>query len=98
MGSAEALTESAHAASQSKDTYLAAQFWRLTGRRSKKRMRSPSGTPSLSPPDTSSTAGSPTTTWGGDWFLERYSNEAHIQRLIRQLHALGYNVALTKAA
>lgn len=34
---------------------------------------------------------------GGDWFLQRYSNHAHVRRLVLQLERLGHKVKIEPA-
>lgn len=89
-----ALTESAHAASQTKDTYLAAQFWRLTGRRGKKRAAVAVGHSILVAAYHILDRRQPYHDLGGDWFVQRYNNQAHIRRLVKQLERLGHHVTL----
>ncbi len=92
-----ALTESAHAASRTKDTYLAAQFWRLAGRRGTKRAAVAVGHSTLVAVYHILDRRQPYHDLGGDWFLERYSNQAHTRRLVRQLQRLGHKVTLDPA-
>jgi transposase len=92
-----ALTESAHAASRTKDTYLAAQFWRLAGRRGTKRAAVAVGHSILVAAYHILDRRQPYHDLGGDWFLERYSNQAHVRRLVRQLERLGHKVTIEPA-
>jgi transposase len=91
------LTECAWAAARSRDTYLAAQFWRLARRIGKKKAAIAVGHSIL------------VICWylldgdcdyhdlGGDFFIRRDSDRAR-QRAIAQLQALGYQVTLQPAA
>jgi transposase len=94
---ADVLTECAWAAARSRDTYLAAQFWRLARRIGKKKAAMAVGHSIL------------VICWyllegdcdyhdlGGDFFIRRDSDRAR-QRAIAQLQALGYQVTLQPAA
>lgn len=92
-----ALTESAYAASRTKDTYLAAQFWRLAGRRGKKRAAVAVGHSILVAAYHILDRRQPYHDLGGDWFLQRYSNQSHVRRLVNQLQRLGHTVTLQPA-
>jgi transposase len=94
---ADVLTECAWAAARSRDTYLAAQFWRLARRIGKKKAAVAVGHSIL------------VICWylldgdcdyhdlGGDFFIRRDSDRAR-QRAVAQLQALGYEVTLQPAA
>jgi transposase len=94
---ADVLTECAWAAARSRDTYLAAQFWRLARRIGKKKAAIAVGHSIL------------VICWylldgdcdyadlGGDFFIRRDSDRAR-QRAVAQLQALGYQVTLQPAA
>ena len=94
---ADVLTECAWAAARSRDTYLAAQFWRLARRIGKKKAAIAVGHSIL------------VIAWylldgdcdyhdlGGDFFIRRDSDRAR-QRAVAQLQALGYEVTLQPAA
>jgi transposase len=94
---ADVLTECAWAAARSRDTYLAAQFWRLARRIGKKKAAMAVGHSIL------------VICWylldgdcdyhdlGGDFFIRRDSDRAR-QRAVAQLQALGYQVTLQPAA
>ena len=94
---ADVLTECAWAAARSRDTYLAAQFWRLARRIGKKKAAVAVGHSIL------------VICWylldgdcdyhelGGDFFIRRDSDRAR-QRAVAQLQALGYHVTLQPAA
>ena len=93
-----ALTQSAWAASRTRDTYLAAQFWRLKARRGSNKAAVAVGHSIL------------VIAWhilaesldyrdlGGDWFAKRRDSEARQRWLVGQLEALGHTVTLTPAA
>ena len=94
---ADVLTECAWAAARSRDTYLAAQYWRLARRIGKKKAAMAVGHSIL------------VIVWyllsedcdyrdlGGDFFIRRDSDRAR-QRAVAQLQALGYHVTLQPAA
>jgi transposase len=94
---ADVLTECAWAAARSRDTYLAAQFWRLARRIGNKKAAIAVGHSIL------------VICWylldgdcdyhdlGGDFFIRRDSDRAR-QRALAQLQALGYQVTLQPAA
>jgi transposase len=93
----EVLTECAWAAAHSRDTYLAAQFWRLARRIGKKKAAGAVGHSIL------------VIAWhllaydcdyrdlGGDFFVQRDTDRAR-HRAIAQLQALGYQVTLQPTA
>jgi transposase len=94
----EVLIECAWAAARSRDTYLAAQFWRLARRIGKKKAAGAVGHSIL------------VIAWhllandcdyhdlGGDWFTRRADTDRHKTHLVKQLQALGYSVTLQPAA
>jgi transposase len=94
----EILNQCAVAASHTRDTYLAAQYWRLTRRIGKRKAAVAVGHSIL------------VITWhlladncdyqdlGGDWFARRTDTHKRRDHLIRQLHDLGYAVTLTNLA
>ena len=94
----EILNQCALAASKTRNTYLAAQYWRLARRIGRKKAAVAVGHSIL------------VICWhvlskdcdyedlGGDWFVRRNDNAKRRDHLIRQLHELGYGVALTKVA
>jgi transposase len=93
----EVLTECAWAAARSRDTYLAAQYWRLARRIGKKKAAMAVGHSIL------------VIAWyllandcdyqdlGGDYFVRRDADRAR-QRAVAQLQALGYRVTLEPLA
>jgi transposase len=94
----ETLNQCAVAASHTRDTYLAAQFWRLTRRIGKKKATVAVGHSIL------------VICWhllandcdyedlGGDYFARRTDTDKRRDYLIRQLQDLGYGVSLTNLA
>jgi transposase len=94
----EILNQCAVAASHTRGTYLAAQYWRLTRRIGKRKAAVAVGHSIL------------VICWhllandcdyadlGSDWFTRRTDNDKRRDHLIRQLHDLGYGVTLTKVA
>jgi len=94
----EILNQAAVAASHTRDTYLAAQYWRLARRIGKKKAAVAVAHSIL------------VICWhllanncdyqdlGGDWFTRRIDTDKRRDHLIRQLHELGYAVSLTNLA
>jgi transposase len=94
----EVLTECAWAAAHTRETYLAAQFWRLARRIGRKKAAVAVGHSIL------------VIAWhllandcdyqelGGDWFVRRSDHDRHRTHLVKQLQALGYSVTLQPAA
>jgi transposase len=92
------LSECAWAAARSRDTYLSAQFWRLTRRIGKNKANIAVSHSIL------------VICWhllanncdyddlGGDYFTRRTDTDRHRDHLVRQLQNLGYGVALTNLA
>jgi transposase len=93
-----ALVESGKAASRTKDTYLAAQYQRLRGRRGHARATVAVGHSILVAAYHILDRGVPYEDLGGDWFIRRNSPERHAQKLVSQLKALGYEVKVERAA
>lgn len=91
------LVESAFAAGRTKNTYLAAQFWRLAGRRGRKRAAVAVGHSILVIAYHVLDRRQPYTDLGGDYFVSRLSEQAHTRRLVRQLEALGHKVTIEPA-
>lgn len=92
-----ALVESAHAASRTKNTYLAAQYWRLSGRRGKKRAAVAVGHSILVISYHLLSREQTYRDLGGDYFTSRLSDEIHVRRLVAQLERLGQHVTLSPA-
>jgi transposase len=94
---ADVLTECAWAAARSRDTYLAAQFWRLARRIGKKKAAGAVGHSILVIAWHLLAGECDYADLGGDFFVQRDSDRAR-QRAIAQLQALGYQVTLQPAA
>jgi transposase len=94
----EILHEAALAASHTKDTYLAAQYWRLRRRIGDKKAAVAVGHSILVICWHLLTKDCDYEDLGGDWFVRRTDTDKQRDRLIRQLQDLGYGVALTKVA
>jgi transposase len=95
---ADVLTECAWAAARSRDTYLAAQFWRLARRIGKKKAVVAVGHSILVIAWHLLTNHCDYQDLGGDWFTRRNDTDRHKTHLIKQLQALGYSVTLQPAA
>jgi transposase len=91
------LVEAAHAAAHTKDTYLAAQYRRLGGRRNDKRAAVAVAHSILVIAYHILDRGQPYAELGGDYLLKRESSNAHAKRLVRQLERLGHKVILEPA-
>jgi transposase len=94
---ADVLTECAWAAARSRDTYLAAQFWRLARRIGKKKAAVAVGHSILVIVWYLLTEDCDYRDLGGDFFIRRDTDRAR-QRAVAQLQALGYHVTLQPAA
>jgi transposase len=92
-----ALVEAGHAAARSKDSYLAAQYRRLGGRRNDKRAAVAVAHSILVIAYHILDRGQPYAELGGDYLLKRESSTAHAKRLVRQLERLGHKVTLEPA-
>lgn len=100
---ADALIEAAWSAARTRDTYLAAKFWRVAGPRAdgnrKKKAAVAVGHKILIA--AWHIMNDPEQTYrdlGGDWFTRHDNPDRRKQRLINQLADLGYQVQLTPAA
>jgi transposase len=91
------LTQCAWAAAHTRDTYLSAQFWRLARRIGKKKAAIAVGHSILVISWHLLTNDCDYADLGGDYFTRRNPDRQR-DRLIRQLHDLGYRVTLDKAA
>lgn len=89
------LTVAAMAAVNTKDTYLAAQYHRLVGRRGKKRARKAVGHSILVAAFYMIAGGIPYADLGGDYFLKRNSPERQARKHLTQLKALGWTITET---
>jgi transposase len=93
----EILVECAWAAARSRDTYLAAQFWRLARRIGKKKAAVAVGHSILVIAWHLLDGDCDYAELGGDFFVRRDADRAR-QRAIAQLQALGYHVTLQPTA
>ena len=93
-----ALVEAAQAAGRSKDTYLAAHYARIRGRRGPKKAAVAVGHSILVIAWHLLSTGEPYTDLGGDYFDKRRTSAAHQRRLVAQLEAMGHRVTLEPAA
>jgi transposase len=91
------LTQCAWAASHTRDTYLSAQFWRLARRIGKKKAAVAVAHSILVICWHLLTHNADYTDLGGDYFTRRNPDRQR-DRLIQQLHGLGYRVTLDKVA
>lgn len=92
------LTECAWSAARSRDTYLAAQFWRLSRRIGKKKAAIAVGHSILTICWHLLTTNTDYDDLGGDYFIRRTNPDRRRDHLIAQLHDLGYQVTLRKTA
>jgi transposase len=95
---ADVLTQCAWSAARTRDTYLAAQFWRLARRIGKKKAAVAVGHSILVICWHLLTDDADYQDLGGDYFTRRASPDRRQDHLIRQLQELGYQVTLTKLA
>jgi transposase len=91
------LTQCAWAAARTRDTYLSAQFWRLARRIGKKKAAIAVAHSILVICWHLLSHDCDYTDLGGDYFTRRNTNRQR-DRLIQQLHTLGYRVTLDKPA
>lgn len=94
----DALVQAAWSAARTRDTYLSAQFWRLSRRIGKKKAAMAVGHSIL------------VAAWhilhddvdyhdlGADWFTRKVNNDHRRDQAIRNLHELGYRVTLEQVA
>jgi transposase len=96
----KALVESAHAAARSKDTYLAAQYARLRGRRGPKKAAVAVGHSILVIAYHLLERDVAYHELGGDFYVQLHARhkQAYTNRLVHQLENLGYQVQLADAA
>ena len=94
----KALIEAAHAASRTKDTYLAAQYAQIRYRRGPQRAAVAVGHSILVIVWHLLTNGEPYNDLGGDYFDKQRTSDARQRRLVAQLEAMGNTVTLTQAA
>ncbi len=94
----EILNQCAWAAARTRDTYLSAQFWRLARRIGKKKAAVAVGHSILVICWHLITNDTDYQDLGGDYFARRNDPDRHRDRLIEQLHGLGYRVTLDRVA
>jgi transposase len=94
----EILNQCAWAAARTRDTYLSAQFWRLARRIGKKKAAVAVGHSILVICWHLLTNDVDYEDLGGDYFTRRNDPDRHRDRLIAQLHSLGYRVTLDRVA
>jgi transposase len=92
------LCQCAWATARTRDTYLAAQFWRLARRIGKKKAAIAVGHSILVICWHLLTENCDYDDLGGDYFTRRTNPDRQRDRAIQQLHDLGYQVTLNKAA
>jgi len=93
-----ALTEAAHAAVRTKNTYLAAHYWQLRGRRGQFKAIGATRHDILIAYYHITRDRVPYHELGPDWLARRHSVEHRTRRLVRQLEALGHTVTIEAAA
>ena len=93
-----ALVEAARAAARSKDTYLAAQYARLAGRRGANRAALAVAHTILVIAYHILDRHEPYHELGAEFLLHRHNTDAHTRRLVHQLETLGHKVTLDPAA
>lgn len=94
----DVLTQCAWAAARTRDTYLSAQFWRLARRIGKKKAAIAVAHSILVIAWHLLANNEDYQDLGGDYFARRNDPDRHRDRLIEQLHGLGYRVTLQRAA
>ena len=94
----EILNQCAWSAARTRDTYLSAQFWRLARRIGKKKAAVAVGHSILVICWHLITNDTDYHDLGGDYFTRRNDPDRHRDRLIEQLHHLGYRVTLDRVA
>lgn len=94
----EILNQCASAASHTRDTYLAAQYWRLARRIGKRKAAVAVGHSILVICWHLLTNDCDYNDLGGDWFARRTDTDKRRDHLVRQLQDLGYGVSLNKMA
>ena len=92
------LTQCAWGAARTRDTYLSAQFWRLARRIGKKKAAIAVAHSILVICWHLLTEDCDYDDLGGDYFTRRTNPDRHRDRLIEQLHGLGYQVTLRPVA
>ena len=92
------LVEAVHAAARSKDTYLAAHYHRIHGRRGPSKAAVAVGHSILVICWHLISTGETYNDLGGDYFDKRRTSTAHQRRLVAQLQAMGLDVTITPKA
>lgn len=92
------LTQCAWTAARTRDTYLAAQFWRLARRIGKKKAAMAVGHSILVAAWHILTHDVDYQDLGGDWFARHVNDDHRRDQAIRNLHDLGYRVTLERVA
>jgi transposase len=92
------LTQSAHAAARSKNTYLASHYWQIRGRRGDQKAIGATRHDILIAYYHIVRDRVPYRELGPDWLARRYSPEHRTRRLVKQLEALGHKVTLEATA
>jgi transposase len=92
-----ALVQAANAAARSKDTYLAAHYQRIKGRRGHHKAIVAVAHSILVIVWHLLTGNQPYSDLGGDYFVKRHHSEAYKNRLIRQLERMRYKVTVEPA-
>jgi transposase len=95
---AEVLVQAAWAASRTKDTFLAAKYWRLTGRIGKKKATIAIAHAILVIAYHVIDRRQDYQDLGGDYFVRRLDPERRTRQLVAKLEALGHTVTLAPAA
>jgi transposase len=93
-----ALVEAAHSAARTKNSYLAAQYARLAGRRGAKRAAVAVAHSILVIGYHLLDQHVAYTDLGADFLIRRHTSDAHIRRLVAQLEKLGQKVTIEPAA
>jgi transposase len=93
-----ALTQAAHAAARSKNTYLASHYWQIRGRRGDAKAIGATRHDILIAYYHIVSDRVPFRELGPDWLARRHSPEHRTRRLVKQLEALGHTVTLDTAA
>ena len=94
----EILNQCAWAAARTRDTYLSARFWRLARRIGKKKAAMAIAHSILVIAWHLITDDTDYNDLGGDYYTQRNNPDRHRDRLVEQLHGLGYRVALEPVA
>jgi transposase len=93
-----ALVEAAHAAARTRNSYLAAQYARLRGRRGPKKAALAVAHSILVIAWHLLSRGEAYTDLGADYFVKRQTHQAYRDRLVRQLERMGHKVTLEPTA